>query len=98
VLRIDGEFLQFGQEGIRRISRRNRGRYIETEIIIPEAAWRGRSRNELRDFLAKQIRAALQSCVARLRKDKEPVDEPKLFREIDAAIAEFTQIDYDRGA
>jgi len=51
--------------------------------------------NEVRDYLARQVRAALQSCVARLRRDKEAVDEPVLFAEIDAAIDEFTQKDYD---
>ena len=98
VLRVDGEFQKFGREGIERIRRSKRDRDIGVEIVIPEAAWRDRSRNELRDYLARQVRAALQSCVARLRKDKETVDESRLFGEIDAAIDEFTQIDYDRDA
>ena len=68
------------------------------EIIIPEAVWRNRSRNELRDYLARQVRTALLRCVDRLRKDKETVDESRLFGEIDVAISEFTQIDYDRDA
>jgi hypothetical protein len=33
--------------------------------------------------------------VARLRKDKEVVDELKLLREIDKAIGEFRKIDYE---
>jgi hypothetical protein len=37
-------------------------------------------------------------CVARLRKDKEVVDETALFGETDVAIAEFIKIDYDREA
>ena len=63
--------------------------------MIPRAIWRHKTANELRDYLARQVRAALHSCVARLRRDKEIVQEPVLFSEIDAAIAEFTQIDYD---
>ena len=98
VLRIDGEFQKFGQEGIERIRRSKRDHDIGAEIIIPESVWQERSRNELRDYLAAQVRAALQSCVARLRKDKETVDEPRLFTEIDAAISEFRQIDFDRDA
>jgi hypothetical protein len=33
--------------------------------------------------------------VARLKRDKEIVDEPLLFDQIDAAITAFRQIDYD---
>jgi hypothetical protein len=98
VLRIGGSLDEFGDEGIERIRRSKRDRDICAEIIIPQAVWRGRSRNELRDYLARQVRAALQTCVARLQKDKEPVDEARRFGEIDAAISEFTQIDYDRDA
>ena len=97
-LRIDGEFQKFGDEGIEQIRRGKRERYIGADIIVPEPVWRSRSRNELRDYLARQVRAALQSCVARLRKDKEAVDESRLFGEIDMAICEFRQIDYDGDA
>ncbi|MCW5558601.1 MAG: hypothetical protein KIT22_12310 [Verrucomicrobiae bacterium] len=93
-LRIDGEFQKFGAEGIERIRRSKRDRYIGADIVIPDSVWQGRSRNELRDYLARQVRAALQRCVARLRKDKESVNESQLFEEIDAAIAEFRRIDY----
>jgi hypothetical protein len=96
LLRVDGTFDKFGEEGIERIRRSKRDRDISADIIIPEAVWRGRSRNELRDYLARQVRAAVQMCVARLQKDKETVDEFRLFAGIDAAIGEFTQVDYDR--
>jgi hypothetical protein len=97
-LRIDGAIQTFGAEGIERVRRSKRGRYIGADIVIPLSAWQGKSPNELRDYLARQVRAALASCVARLRKDKETVDEAPLFREIDAAIAEFRRIDYVRDA
>src|SRR5688572_18108486 len=97
-LRIDGEFQKFGAEGIEQIRRSKRDRYIGADIVIPESVWQEKSRNELRDYLSRQVRAALQSCVARLRKDKETVDESRLFGEIDVAISEFTRIDYDRDA
>ena len=97
-LRIAGEFQQFGPESIERIRRSKRDRYIGADIIIPQEVWTDRSRNDLRDYLARQVRAALQACVARLRKDKEPVDEACLFGEIDAAIGAFSKIDYERDA
>ncbi len=82
-------------ERIERIRRSKRDRFISAEVVVPVAVWRGRSRNELRDYLASQVRAALQCCVARLRKDKEAVDEARLFADVDTAIAEFTNIDYE---
>ncbi len=97
-LRIGGEFVEFSPEGIEKIRLSRRDRFVGADIVIPQAVWRDSTRNELRDYLARQVRAALQSCVARLRKDKETVDEARLFGEIDAAIGEFTQIDYDRHA
>jgi hypothetical protein len=56
----------------------------------------GNSPNELRDHLARRVRLALLACVARLRKDKEPVDETSLNSEVDAVIGQFVMIGYGR--
>jgi hypothetical protein len=98
VIVVGGQFVKVDSEGIERIRRSKRGRYISAVISIPEAVWRGRSLNELRDYLAKQVLAALQCCVARLKKNKEPVDEARLFTEAEAAISEFRQIEYEGDA
>jgi hypothetical protein len=95
-LRVNGDSHQFGKEGIDHIRRNQKKRYIGADIVIPDAVWKNLLRNELRDYLARQVRTALQSCVARLRKDKEPVEEERLFAEVDIAIAEFTQIDFEK--
>lgn len=97
-LRIDGEFQRFGVETIDHIRRSKRDRFIGADIVIPDTVWLDKTPNQLRDYLARRVREALQMCVARLQKDKEAVDETRLFGEIDAAIAEFTKIDYDRDA
>ena len=96
VLRVGGKFVDFSPEGIEKVRRSKQDRVVGADIVIPRTVWHGKTRNELRDYLVGQVRAALQECVARLRKDKETVDEPRLFSEIDAAIAEFTQMYYDR--
>ena len=96
VLKIDGEILQFGAESIQKIRFSKRDRFIGADIVVPEIVWRDMRRNEWRDYLARRVRETLQICVARLRKDKEAVDETLLFGEIDAAIREFTKIDYNR--
>jgi hypothetical protein len=51
------------------------------DTVIPEAAWR-----QGRTDRARQVREALNCCDARLRKDKEFVNEDGLFADIDAAI------------
>lgn len=96
VLRIDGEFASFGPETIGRISRSQRNRDIGVEIVIPQPVWRGKTRNQLRDYLADRVRAALVACVTRLSKDGESVDEPSLFLEIDEAINEFRAMNFDQ--
>ena len=35
------------------------------------------------------MRSALELCVARLKQDKEEIDDAALFADIDAAITEF---------
>jgi len=97
-LRIGGKFQQIAAESIDHIRRSNRDRFIGADIVIPDTVWRDKSRNELRDYLARCVREALRKCVARLRKDKEIVDESLLFGETEAAIREFIKIDYDRDA
>ena len=94
VLRVDGEFQHFGSESIGHIQRNKRDRFIAADIVVPDAVWRGKSPNQLRDYLAKRVREALQMCVARLRKDKEVVDESSFFREVDTAIHEYTTMDF----
>ncbi len=98
VIKIDGEILQFGAESIQKIRFSKRDRFIGADISVPEIVWRDMTRNEWRDYLASRVRETLQMCVARLLKDKQPVDEPLLFGEIDVAIQKFAKIDYDRDA
>src|SRR5262245_9537372 len=84
-LRIDGEFQTFGQEGIEQPRRSKKTRCIGADIVIAEPTWKSKSGNELRDYLATAVRAALVACVSRLRKDKEQIDEQSLFNEVDSA-------------
>ena len=98
VLRIGGEFQDYGPESIEKMRRNKADKTIGVDIVIPQKIWHGRTRNELRDYLAKQVKASLKLCVTRLRKDKEPVDEDSLFREIDKSINEFVHMDYGSDA
>jgi hypothetical protein len=94
-LRIGGKFIDYTPESITPIRRNKRGLYIGADIVVPRKTWRGKTTNKLRDYLADRVREAIVLCVARLRKDKEVVDEVKLFGDVDKAIAEFRKIDYE---
>jgi hypothetical protein len=94
-LRIGGKFIDYTPECIDAIRRNKRKFYIGADIVVPRKSWQGKTTNQLRDYLADKVRAAIVLCVARLRKDKEVVDELKLLREIDKAIGEFRKIDYE---
>ncbi len=94
-LRVGGEFQEFGDERVGSVRRSKADRCISADIKIPQSVWRVKAANELRDYLAARIRSALELCVARLRKDKESVDERGLFCEVDNAIGEFLKLNYD---
>lgn len=93
-LRIGGEFEDVAVEKIGPIRRNHRERYIGTDIFIPQKIWQGKTQNELRDYLAAQIRAALQGCLTRLQKDKEPMTGQTFLLEADQALERFKKINY----
>jgi hypothetical protein len=80
---------EFGPERIERIRRRRPARYITADIIVPLARSLDKTEKQIKQYLAARVRLALEMCVARLKKDKELVDDVALFEHVDAAIAEF---------
>ncbi len=91
VLRVSSSADEFGPEAIERIRRRRPARYITADIVVPFARWVDKTEQQLKEYLAERVRRALEMCVARLKKDKEVVEEAALFKHVDAAIAEFLQ-------
>ncbi|OAI54312.1 hypothetical protein AYO44_15165 [Planctomycetaceae bacterium SCGC AG-212-F19] len=89
VLRVSGTFDDFGPEAIERLRRQRSARVITVDMVVPIPRWQGKKEAELKRYLAKRVREALEVCVARLKKDKEAVKEAALFADVDAAIAEF---------
>jgi hypothetical protein len=65
-------------------------RYITLDIQIPMACWKPLDDSGLRLYLARQVRSAIELCIARLRSDGHAVDELRLMAEIDAAISDYT--------
>src|SRR5262249_29790995 len=80
---------EFGPERIERIRRRRSARYITADIIVPLAPSLEKAEPQLKEYLAGRVHEALKMCIARLKKDKEAVDEATFFKHVDAAIEEF---------
>ncbi len=88
-LRASGEINDFGFEGVDAVRRNKKGRYIFGDIGIPEARWKELAPAQFREYLVEQVRAALQAFVRKLAKDREPVDEARLFADYTRAAEEF---------
>ncbi len=89
VLRVDGSLDQFGAEGISRLRFAKSARSITVDVQIPGAIWKPLSQSNLMKYISQQVRLALQSCVARLRRDGYAVEECDLFAEVDSAINDY---------
>ena len=89
VLRCSSSADEFGPEAIERIRRRRSAGYITADIIVPLAVSLDKTEQQIKEYLAARVRLAMEMCVARLKKDKEVVDDVALFEHVDAAIAEF---------
>ena len=88
VARVDGEIWQFGSEGVEQVRRNKKGRYIGADICIPEQRWQAPVK-EFRRYLADQVRIAFEACIARLRKQKVPIEGERLMADVERACQEF---------
>ncbi len=89
VLRIDGSLAKFGEEGLARIRLSKANRHISIDIQIPEHVWHPLSHNQFKEYLAKQVLAAINACIKRLNKEKFLVADSQLIYEVTAAINDF---------
>jgi ankyrin repeat protein len=89
VLRCSSPAGEFGPAAIERIRRRRAKRSITVDIVVPFASWHHKSERQIKKYLAGRVRQALEICAARLKKDREQVDEAALLADVDAAIADF---------
>ncbi len=89
VLRFDGRFAQFGEEGLASLRLAKARRYITVDIQIPEAAWKPMTPEDFKTYLCRQVLLAVKACVARLQREKFEVEEQALFAQIAVATKEY---------
>ena len=95
VLRVDGSLDKFGDEGLARLRFAKAKRYITIDIQIPEGVWQPMSVSQTKNYLAKQVRSAILSCVERLVREKCLVDRALLQAQVDVGINEYLAIEND---
>lgn len=81
ILRVDGDFWHWEQEGCDRMRRSKKGRYITIDIYVPRQRWEGVSGINIRRYLAACTEEALRKMIGKLQRDKTPVDGAALLRD-----------------
>jgi len=91
LLRVPGEIGRWDWfvEGCSRLRRNQKDRYISIDIGIPPDRWQNIPAQALREYIAHCIREAFSRFVARLRKDKSPIDDAALMRDLSEAMKNY---------
>ena len=92
VLRIEGCLKSYGPEGIDRVRRNKKDRYITADIRIPAKRWKGVDGKEFSRYLSAAVKDALEVCGNRLRSQRVVVDIHRLLLDYGEAQAEFLGI------
>lgn len=91
VFRVGGFIQAFDFEGIERLRRSKAKRCITVDVGVPEYLWRSKTREELGRYLADCIEQGLLAFIAKLKKDKAPIEGERLMREWEAAKQAFLE-------
>lgn len=89
VLRVEGSIKQYRPVGVDRIRRNRRNKYIAADVSIPASEWRDVSEEQFKQYLVAIVRAALETCVAHLLRQKVGVDGDRLLSDYEGVEAEF---------
>jgi hypothetical protein len=84
VLRVDGNIgdtWYWNFEGLQRQRLSKKQKYITVDIGVPRSRWENASAIQIRTYLIDNLRLALEAFVARLKKEKIPVDDRRLFED-----------------
>jgi hypothetical protein len=89
VLRIDGSIKQYHAEGVDRMRRHKRDKYLGADICIPEKRWKGVPELEFRLYLSSAVKVSLETCAGYLKKQKVEVDFHRLLMDYAEVEAKF---------
>ncbi len=89
VLRIDGAIKQYHAEGVDRMRRHKKDKYLGADICIAQKRWKGIPEPEFRRYLALAVRVALETCGGYLTKQKVEFDIRRLLLDYGEVQAKF---------
>jgi hypothetical protein len=93
VLRVDGQFAQFGAEGLDGVRLEKARRKVTIDIKIPKHVWEPLSKAESKAYLVKSVTGAIIACVGRLETGKLRVERDDLLAQVSAAAVDFLASD-----
>ena len=88
-VRVDGELKQYDFEGVDSIRRNKKNKYIGADIGVPSARWKQLSGDEFDQYLFSSVKAAIEMCVRKLKKDRVDIDERRLYSDLSKVEARF---------
>jgi len=89
VLRIDGSIKQYHAEGVDRMRRHKKDKYLTADICIPEKRWKGVTEMGFRRYLSSAVKVSLETCAGYLKKQKVEVDLNRLLLDYAEVEAKF---------
>ena len=89
VFRVSGKVRDFGGEGPERLKRLRKDKEVTIDFVIPEERWRGVPEDEVRSYVASQVRVAFGQLIERVEEDKEPIDSGAVLGSFEKAMEQF---------
>jgi hypothetical protein len=92
ILRVDGDLWHWEYEGLKNLRLMKKFRYITVDIGVPRKRWENVPPLMIRRYLMDNLKLALEAFVKKLKKEKIPVDDRRLFEDLSKVESEFLKI------
>lgn len=89
VLRVDGSVKAWNKTGIDFFALKRKNSCATIDIFVPRTVWLDQGLRAFRQFLAEQMRCAIEEILRHVKKRKIDVSEMQLVGDLEAVLAEF---------
>jgi hypothetical protein len=89
VLRVDGDLWYWQFEGCQKLRLMRKQGYITVDIGMPRNRCENVQPYEIRQYLMSNLKKCFQMMVAKLKKEKIPVDDKRLFGDLAKVEREY---------
>lgn len=91
VLRIDGKIWYWRKRGHQNLRVKQDGD-VSLDIFMPEEIWKPRDDQQIKAFLAEEVRLGFHAAIERMTAKKIPFNRELLVRDFEDALAEFERM------